>query len=64
MFDPDNSLLKGYAIFLRHGSLLALAAHEHRQQPMSLMSLRDVWAHVVENQQRLEAIHQQALDAP
>ena len=64
MFDPDNSLLKGYSIFLRHGSLLALAAHEHRQQPMSLMSLREVWAHVVENQQRLEAIHQQALDAP
>lgn len=62
MFDPQNSLLKGYKIFLKHGTWLARIAAEHRSEPMELMSLREVWERVVFNQRQLNQVHQQVLD--
>lgn len=63
MFDPSNTLRQGYGIFLSHGSLLAKVANEHREEPMLLMSLRELRESVFDNQRRLNEIHQQLLDA-
>ena len=61
MFDPKNSLWRGYQIFLHHGYLLAKAAVANRHHPMPLMPLRDIWTRVLANQKLLNKQHHRAL---
>lgn len=63
MFDPQNSLLRGYQIFLQHAGFLAQAASENRSQSMELMPLFDVWRRAVANHRLLNEQHERALKA-
>lgn len=57
MFDPRNSLLRGYSIFLEHGRWLLEAASEHRHQPMTLASYREIIQRVRDNAATLNDSH-------
>ncbi len=61
MFDPAGSLFGAWAIFLRHGHMLVDAAAEHREQPMTLASWREIAARVRAGKRDLEAVHQNVL---
>lgn len=61
MFDPQNSLWRGYQIFLQHAGFLAQAASENRLQSMPLLPLREVWRRAVANNKLLNKQHERAL---
>ncbi len=61
MFDPDNSLLRAYQIFLRHGRHLVDAASEHRSQPMPLDSYRSIIKRVRDSARLLNRSHQRLM---
>lgn len=57
MFDPANSLLQAYKIFMAHGKHLVEVAYENRFKPMELMSLGAVLQKVKSSQQLLDNLH-------
>lgn len=61
MFDPRHSLLAAYGIFFQHGRWLVKAAAEQRDQPMSLLSAREIWRRVRNSAATLNAAHEQSL---
>lgn len=63
MFDPDNSVWRAWRIFLEHGRYLALAAGEHRHEPMALDSYRGIVRRVRANAATLNEAHQRLMEA-
>jgi len=57
MFDPANSLLQAYRIFLSHGKALVDVAAEHRREWMSLLPWREIISRVRSNKSVLERTH-------
>jgi len=62
MFDPENSLRRGYSIFFEHGRWLLKVAAEQRHQTMSLDSYLSIIRRVRHNQQLLNDSHQALMD--
>ena len=64
MFDPDNTLLQAYRIFLRHGNYLVRAAAENRRQIMPLDSYRNIVRRVRDNAAVLNKSHVSLMSEP
>ncbi|MEM7098051.1 MAG: hypothetical protein AAF541_07315 [Pseudomonadota bacterium] len=62
MFDPDQSLIQAYRIFLSHGRHLLQVATEHRTQPMLLLGYQEIWQRAKDNYSLLNQIHADALE--
>jgi hypothetical protein len=59
MFDPKYSLQEAYRIFLSHARSLVAIAKQHQQQPMTLLSYREIMRRVKCNQSMLNQVHHQ-----
>ena len=62
MFDPDQSVLEAYRIFLHHGKALLQVAAEHRGKPMMLLGYRELMKRARNNHSLLNRIHADVLN--
>ena len=63
MFDPDNTIRDAYQIFLEHGRHLVDIAHEQRNRDMQIDTVSEIWRRARDNHERLNALHQQAIQS-
>ncbi len=62
MFDPKFSVFDAYKIFFQHAKYLAQIGREHKNKPMHLLSVREVFAKAKKNQSMLNKVHSQLKD--
>ena len=59
MFDPKFSIFNAYKIFFQHAKYLAQIGREHKDKPMQLLSVKEVFAKAKKNQSMLNKVHSQ-----
>ena len=64
MFDPDNSIRRGYQIFFEHGRHLIDIAHEHRHREMDIDSYLTLLKRAKSNLSELNTMHDVAKQRP